>query len=117
MVTEEFDQMHKQIQETRSLCVHHAGVLRPEVKMTPAPPVDHEALFWSDPMTKLKKFAEVSGLRLVDLFRQFDKDNSWSINKEEFTAGVRVCSLENSSFFVKGNIKKCDKSDKWKKLH
>ena len=46
--------------------------------------------FENDPMTKLKRYAEKNKLRLVDLFRQFDKDQSWSVDRDEFIAGVRV---------------------------
>ena len=49
--------------------------------------------FENDPMTKLKRYAEKNKLRLVDLFRQFDKDNSWSVDREEFINGVRVRSI------------------------
>ena len=91
MVLEEFDKLQKEICECRELVVVHSGVLvQKEVKLEAPPPLDHEALFWSDPMTKLKKFAEKAGLRLVDLFKQFDRDNSWTITREEFILGVRV---------------------------
>ena len=44
-------------------------------------------------MTKLKQYAELHKLRLVDLFKQFDKDNSWTVDREEFVAGVKVSIL------------------------
>ena len=53
--------------------------------------------FENDPMTKLKRYAERNKLRLVDLFRQFDKDGSWSVDRDEFIAGVRVSQTTTSS--------------------
>ena len=52
--------------------------------------MDPEALFWNDPMTKLKNHAMAMGYRLIDLFKQFDADNSWTVTKEEFVQGVQV---------------------------
>ena len=35
-----------------------------------------------------QKFLEDKRLRLVDLFRNFDKDLSWKISKDEFKKGI-----------------------------
>lgn len=37
----------------------------------------------------LKKYVEDKNYRLVDLFNQFDKDNSLSVSKEEFRVGLK----------------------------
>ena len=51
---------------------------------------DFEAALERDPMTKLRRYVDRAGLRLVDLFRQFDKDNSMTVSKEELMLGVQV---------------------------
>ena len=37
----------------------------------------------------LKKYVEDKNYRLVDLFNQFDKDNSLSVTREEFRTGLK----------------------------
>ena len=49
--------------------------------------------FERDPLTKLRRYADEAGLRLIDLFKQFDKDNSWSVDRDEFLMGVKVFSF------------------------
>ena len=41
-------------------------------------------------MTKLKEWVEQAGYRLIDLLRHFDKDNSFTISREEFINGIKV---------------------------
>ncbi len=41
-------------------------------------------------MTKLRRYADEAGLRLIDLFKQFDKDKSWTVDREEFVMGIKV---------------------------
>ena len=73
-----------------SLEIIHGGILFQSKHIITPVTEDLAAAFDNDPMTKLKKFATKKMLRLVDLFRQFDKDNSWSVSHEEFTMGVKV---------------------------
>ena len=61
--------------------------LQTKTLYTDVDPLDE---FENDPMTKLKRYAEKNKLRLVDLFRQFDRDGSWSVDRDEFITGVRV---------------------------
>ena len=44
----------------------------------------------TDPFKLLMVYCQAEGLRLWDLFSQFDKDGSMCISKEEFTQGVKV---------------------------
>ena len=46
--------------------------------------------FRRDPYEKLKKYIRSSGYRLMDLFRDFDKDGSNAISRDEFERGLRV---------------------------
>ena len=54
---------------------------------------EKEALetFRRNPYEKLKKYVKSSGYRLIDLFKDFDKDGSDTITKEEFIKGLEVC--------------------------
>ena len=56
-------------------------------------PLDAEAQYNRDPMTKIRKWADQEGLRLVDIFQRFDKDKSWTVDREEFIMGIRVCAI------------------------
>lgn len=60
--------------------------------------VDPLEEFENDPMTKLKRYAEKNKLRLVDLFRQFDRDGSWSVDRDEFITGVRVSQTNSQRY-------------------
>ena len=52
--------------------------------------VEDEDWWIRDPMTKLKKYMRESGYRLIDLFRDFDKDGDNCITPEEFSIGIKV---------------------------
>jgi Ca2+-binding EF-hand superfamily protein len=54
---------------------------------------DKEVLetFRRNPYEKLKKYVKSAGYRLIDLFKDFDKDGSETITTEEFTKGLEVC--------------------------
>jgi Ca2+-binding EF-hand superfamily protein len=47
-----------------------------------------------DPFAILKDYITSKGYRLIDFFKQFDKDGSGAIDRKEFIAGVKVCSFE-----------------------
>ena len=89
-VDEDFDTMEKAMQKVRGFQVLHGGVLFRTKHVIIPESEDLEAKYESDPMTKLKRFAEIHKLRLVDLFKQFDRDGSWSVSREEFRIGVQV---------------------------
>ena len=93
IVYQEFDDLHKKINDNRPTPKHitiiHGGVYYSS-KSTYGEGFDPELAFEQDPMTKLKRYAEENKLRLVDLFKYFDKDNSWSVDRDEFLQGVKV---------------------------
>lgn len=46
-----------------------------------------------DPRELLVKLMEKDGLRIVDLFRRLDEDESWTVSRIEFRAGIVVYHL------------------------
>ena len=87
-----FENLHKSIQEDqmREIKVIHGGVLYQENKAKYVIEYDYQAALERDPMTKLKRYAERAGLRLIDMFKLFDRDNNMLISKEEFVNGIKV---------------------------
>ncbi|XP_039272007.1 uncharacterized protein LOC120346351 isoform X2 [Styela clava] len=47
----------------------------------------------ADPMDVLQDFLEKKRLRLIDLFRNFDKDLSWKISPKEFKNGIKNAGI------------------------
>jgi hypothetical protein len=94
IVSEEFDALHKRLDEERGkqLRVIHGGVYYSSKHTVTRPPRSHDPLtaFDNDPMTKLKKYAQDKHLRLVDVFKYFDKDTSWKLDRAEFMRGIKV---------------------------
>lgn len=43
-----------------------------------------------DPVTILMEYIRLKNLRLVDMFRRLDGDNSKSISRDEFKSGLMV---------------------------
>lgn len=92
IVTNEFVDLHERINEQRAfhkLRVIHGGMYY-QTKVHEVGEADPLVEFERDPMTKLKRYAERNKMRLLDLFKQFDKDNSWSLDRDEFINGVKV---------------------------
>lgn len=44
----------------------------------------------NNPITKIKDYMTKNGLRLIDFFKQMDKDQSNTITFDEFKRGVQV---------------------------
>jgi len=49
-----------------------------------------------DPVELLANFLEKKRVRLLDLFKSFDKDQSWTITPEEFAIGIRNAGMDFS---------------------
>ncbi|KAH3848178.1 leucine-rich repeat-containing protein 74B-like [Dreissena polymorpha] len=90
-VTPDFRDIQKKLEAERVLTVLHAGLVN-----------DHEMTengtiletFRRNPYEKLKKHIRSSGYRLIDLFKDFDKDGSNTITKEEFTRGLQLAEVK-----------------------
>ena len=48
--------------------------------------------FSADPFQLLMAYIKLRGLRLWDLFMQFDRNGSMTLSREEFREGIRVIS-------------------------
>lgn len=57
--------------------------------------------FRRDPYEKLKKYIRASGYRLMDLFRDFDKDGSNTISRDEFERGIKVSTAFVMNVYLK----------------
>lgn len=51
---------------------------------------DARETFRRNPYEKLKTFSQNARYRLIDMFKDFDKDQSNTITKEEFARGLEV---------------------------
>ena len=51
---------------------------------------DPLAEFRKDPVARLFQIAKDQGYRLMDLFKDFDKDGNHEISRDEFVAGIKV---------------------------
>ena len=91
-VNAEFKELEQKLKDERDLVAIHAGF-----KLESSVPETHKLEpddWWvRDPMTKLRKYIKESGYRLIDLFRDFDKDGNNTISRDEFIIGVQVSSV------------------------
>lgn len=51
---------------------------------------DAEGISSCNPLSILEEYIAVKGLRIIDLFKQFDKDGSGSVSRVEFIQGLKV---------------------------
>ena len=88
-VNEAFQKLLQKVHDSgRSLEVLHGGRVRhdaPHIRR-----VVGKGPAMGDPMIILMDYIRQRNLRMMDLFTQFDKDNSWSVTRREFKRGMRV---------------------------
>lgn len=53
-----------------------------------------------NPMAIVKNYIEEEGLRMLDFFKQMDKDHGGTISKEEFIEGLSVSARKGFLFHV-----------------
>ena len=51
---------------------------------------DVQETFRRNPYEKLRNYCKSAGYRLMDLFKDFDKDGSMTISRDEFERGLNV---------------------------
>lgn len=95
-MTGAFEEMRIRMQKEKQLQVVHGGVVgsidtcQPVDLNDTVDSIDPMEAFRRDPMTKLKQYVQDAGLRMLDLFKQFDKDQSMTVSREEFIKGITV---------------------------
>ena len=78
------------IAESRYLAVNHGPLICQRTKKSVVPNLDPSKRYFRSPMDRMFIFMYEAGYRVVELLKKFDKDNSMSVDKDEFKEGLRV---------------------------
>ncbi|KAL5008535.1 hypothetical protein ScPMuIL_014116 [Solemya velum] len=94
-ITSEFEELVEKSESVRvkNVMFKHGGVVR-DGKCLESSDVDPLAAFKRDPMTKLKKYVSEAGYRIIDLFKDMDKDGNMSITRDEFLRKIKTAGVE-----------------------
>lgn len=105
-VSKDFRNVQKKLESERLLTIVHAGMVNDsEMQMYER---EVQETFRRNPYEKLKKHIRASGYRLMDLFKDFDKDGSNTITKEEFTRGLALAGVEITKSEIEQLINQLD---------
>ena len=85
----DFVDLQEKLESKRNIQIIYGGVMQ-EIPTLTEEYVDPLEAFKKDPFTKFKQWVENAGYRLIDVLRHFDKDNSLTISRQEFTTGIEV---------------------------
>ena len=85
--------MVEEVQKVRQIQVHYIDNVRIKVFAKP----DEVVLKDFDPVIVLFEYMKREGLRLIDLFRSLDTDESSTISRTEFKEGFKVSLHERVS--------------------
>nr|KAG5710729.1 hypothetical protein BaRGS_035131 [Batillaria attramentaria] len=107
-VNEEFKELEHKLKLGQELICIHAG-FKYETSIPETQKIEPDDWWVRDPMTKLRKYIRDSGYRLIDLFRDFDKDGNNTISREEFILGVQQAGIHLTEDQVDELIRKLDK--------
>lgn len=86
-VDNDFVTLLKKVQHVRPLYVKHGNLLRHDDLRKGENPV---VLDTDDPVTILFECVKTKNLRLIDLMKNLDKDNSDTLSREELNRGLSV---------------------------
>ena len=89
-VSSEFKELQKQLERDRPITITHAGVLMERESVEIIAEVQTRESFQRDPFGKLKNYCRKAGYRLIDLFKDLDKDGSMNISLDELVYGLKV---------------------------
>ncbi|OWF38686.1 leucine-rich repeat-containing protein 74B-like [Mizuhopecten yessoensis] len=109
LVTTEFQKVQENLEASRSITITHGGIVGEKYEMDY---LTHDPLaeFRRDPINRLFEYAKDTGYRLIDLFKDFDKDKSNSISKDEFIIGIKRAGMKISVRQMEILIEKLDKN-------
>ncbi|XP_053392658.1 leucine-rich repeat-containing protein 74B-like [Mercenaria mercenaria] len=93
-VSKDFKAVQNKLESERAFTVIHAGVIMDKDEKKQGGEKEILETFRRNPYEKLKKYVKASGYRLIDLFKDFDKDGSDTITKEEFIRGLELAGVE-----------------------
>ncbi|XP_050406083.1 leucine-rich repeat-containing protein 74B [Patella vulgata] len=105
-ITSEFLELLTEVKENRpNFEAKHGGTLRGKdafIHRTGNP------ITLEDPFDVLLNYVKSNGLRLMDLFQQFDKDKSCGISKDEFILGIQKANLPLNLLHIESLIDRLD---------
>ena len=86
----EFKELQQNLERERPFTVIHGGVLMEREDYEIILDSEGKESFQRDPFGKLRSYCRKAGYRLIDLFRDLDKDSSMTITKDELINGLKV---------------------------
>ncbi|XP_033736023.1 leucine-rich repeat-containing protein 74B-like [Pecten maximus] len=95
LVISEFIELQENLEAARAMTITHGGIVGEKYEMDY---LTHDPLaeFRRDPVNRLFEYAKDTGYRLIDLFKDFDKDKNNSISKDEFILGLKRAGMKIS---------------------
>ncbi|XP_064624186.1 leucine-rich repeat-containing protein 74A-like [Lineus longissimus] len=96
-VRKDFVELKDKLEKDRVMRILHGTIIsdlnfEPEQNLV----MELKTGIMDDPMTKVRNYCDKAGLRLIDLFKQFDKDQSMSLTREEIRKGIKVKKIKMS---------------------
>lgn len=93
-VNDEFLELKEKVEAQKGIVILHGHLDNTEVKNVNDVKRHHVkrqllGRLSQDPMSKLKSYMELRGLRLIDLFRQLDKNQSATLTPDELRTGLK----------------------------
>ena len=99
LVTEEFQELQDKLEKDRILTVTHGGIAG-ELYNIQSITFDPLHDFRKNPVGMLRDIAKEAGYRMIDLFKDFDKDGNSYISKDEFVMGIKVIFKNTAENFI-----------------
>ncbi|XP_060085740.1 leucine-rich repeat-containing protein 74B-like [Ylistrum balloti] len=95
LVTPEFTEVQENLEAARAMTITHGGIVGEKYEMDY---LTHDPLaeFRRNPVNRLFEYARDTGYRLIDLFKDFDKDKNNSISRDEFILGLKRAGMKIS---------------------
>ncbi|XP_041351083.1 leucine-rich repeat-containing protein 74A-like [Gigantopelta aegis] len=92
-VKDNFLDAKSRLEKEREIAIVHGGLLPEENKLKMKIGGGVDKWFVQDAMGCLKQHIKANNYRLLDLFKDFDKDGNMQISRDEFFKGIQVAGL------------------------